>query len=45
MDCWGKVKNIYTNPDTPCQNYTLMGLTVICLIFTIVIIGVLCSKK
>merc|ERR1711957_352322 len=33
--CFGKMKSCYTNPDTPCQNYLMMFLTLVCLIVTI----------
>lgn len=36
VGCCGKLKNIYTNPDTPCMNYFMIFLTLLC----IIVIGV-----
>ena len=37
-DCFGKIKSCYTNPDTPCQNYCMMFLTLVCLVVTIFVL-------
>ena len=37
-DCFGKVKNLYTNPETPCQNIILISLSILCVVVTCVVL-------
>ena len=44
IDCFGKIKSCYTNPDTPCQNYLMMFLTLFCVIVLIFVLYSLFAK-
>lgn len=43
--CLGRVKNLYTNPDTPCQNYLMIFLTVVCAFVTLFVLYMVFVKQ